>query len=396
MGRAPCCEKVGLKKGRWTAEEDEILMKYIQHNGEGSWRSLPKNAGLLRCGKSCRLRWLNYLRTDLKRGNISTEEETLIIKLHSSLGNRWSLIAGHLPGRTDNEIKNYWNSHLSRRIDSFRRPSSEAAAAALPIIMNLAKMGGGCKRKGGRTSRAAMKKNNYNYNNQSNVKLMTTTDSTPDHIGACQQGRASMTTDQEKNTSTIMNNQIAVQNYEERQSMTVDPFVERKSVVFCSSDEEKLESPGLGLCPNTEEEERGINRMLGPIEQLETEIMCPNDIMGDGVVVDSNGLLTFTDDTENGGFMSFDEERESGVLGSNIKTTSGEGGEMAASTSTTGGLSYNCNGDQTGEWYSSASNSNITTSCFEDEWVADWDWVGVVEGHNLWEDGEEMLSWLEE
>lgn len=47
MGRAPCCEKVGLKKGRWTAEEDEILTKYILANGEGSWRSLPKNAGKL-------------------------------------------------------------------------------------------------------------------------------------------------------------------------------------------------------------------------------------------------------------------------------------------------------------------------------------------------------------
>lgn len=45
MGRAPCCEKVGLKRGRWTAEEDEKLIKYIQANGEGSWRSLPKNAG---------------------------------------------------------------------------------------------------------------------------------------------------------------------------------------------------------------------------------------------------------------------------------------------------------------------------------------------------------------
>ncbi|CAL4956983.1 unnamed protein product [Urochloa decumbens] len=148
MGRAPCCEKVGLKRGRWTKEEDEILARYIQEHGEGAWRSLPKNAGLLRCGKSCRLRWINYLRADLKRGNISEEEEELIIKLHATLGNRWSLIAGHLPGRTDNEIKNYWNSHLSRR----------AADIGNGVVVNvdLSKLPGGGKRRGGRASRGIM------------------------------------------------------------------------------------------------------------------------------------------------------------------------------------------------------------------------------------------------
>ncbi|KDP25244.1 hypothetical protein JCGZ_20400 [Jatropha curcas] len=59
---------------------------------------------------------MNYLRPDIKRGNITSDEDDLIIRLHSLLGNRWSLIAGRLPGRTDNEIKNYWNSHLSKRI----------------------------------------------------------------------------------------------------------------------------------------------------------------------------------------------------------------------------------------------------------------------------------------
>ncbi|KAI3760000.1 hypothetical protein L1987_50388 [Smallanthus sonchifolius] len=136
MGRAPCCEKVGLKRGRWTAEEDEILNNYIKVHGEGSWRSLPKNAGLMRCGKSCRLRWINYLRSDLRRGNISKEEEHLIANLHASLGNRWSLIAAHLPGRTDNEIKNYWNSHLSQKILPSRRPTNPPAINLIPTINN--------------------------------------------------------------------------------------------------------------------------------------------------------------------------------------------------------------------------------------------------------------------
>ncbi|KAK1377805.1 hypothetical protein POM88_024549 [Heracleum sosnowskyi] len=115
MGRSPCCSKVGLNRGVWTSAEDKILTDYIQLHGEGRWRNLPKRAGLMRCGKSCRLRWLNYLRPDIKRGNISDDEEDLIIRLHKLLGNRWSLIAGRLPGRTDNEIKNYWNTSLRKK-----------------------------------------------------------------------------------------------------------------------------------------------------------------------------------------------------------------------------------------------------------------------------------------
>ncbi|KAG6597563.1 Transcription factor MYB-like protein, partial [Cucurbita argyrosperma subsp. argyrosperma] len=134
MVRAPCCEKVGLKRGRWSAEEDELLTNYIQANGEGSWRSLPKNAGLLRCGKSCRLRWINYLRRDLKRGNITADEEQMIVKMHNAFGNRWSLIASHMPGRTDNEIKNYWNSHLSRRIYTVTRPSAKSTSPITGIL----------------------------------------------------------------------------------------------------------------------------------------------------------------------------------------------------------------------------------------------------------------------
>ncbi|KAK9691700.1 hypothetical protein RND81_09G213100 [Saponaria officinalis] len=116
MGRSPCCEKEHTNKGAWTKEEDSRLINYIRTHGEGCWRSLPKAAGLQRCGKSCRLRWINYLRPDLKRGNFSEDEDEVIINLHSLLGNKWSLIAARLPGRTDNEIKNYWNTHIKRKL----------------------------------------------------------------------------------------------------------------------------------------------------------------------------------------------------------------------------------------------------------------------------------------
>ncbi|URD81272.1 Myb-related protein [Musa troglodytarum] len=145
MGRAPCCEKVGLRRGAWSAEEDRTLVEYIERHGHGNWRAMPQKAGLLRCGKSCRLRWTNYLRPDIRRGNFTTEEEDTIISLHEKLGNkyvridlcpcccihsfglhqlmlillldRWSAIAASLPGRTDNEIKNVWHTYLKKRMD---------------------------------------------------------------------------------------------------------------------------------------------------------------------------------------------------------------------------------------------------------------------------------------
>ncbi|KAJ8531045.1 hypothetical protein K7X08_025776 [Anisodus acutangulus] len=126
-------------KGAWTKEEDQRLVNYIRAHGEGCWRSLPKAAGLQRCGKSCRLRWINYLRPNLKRGNFTEEEDELIIKLHSLLGNKWSVIAGKLPGRTDNEIKNYWNTHIKRKLISrgldpqTHCPLNATAAAATSI-----------------------------------------------------------------------------------------------------------------------------------------------------------------------------------------------------------------------------------------------------------------------
>ncbi|KAL6183073.1 hypothetical protein ACLB2K_044484 [Fragaria x ananassa] len=106
----------GIKRGQWTPEEDEKLFSFVQKHGHGSWRSLPRKAGLQRCGKSCRLRWKNYLNPDIKRGNFSLQEDQTIIQLHALLGNRWSAIAAQLPKRTDNEVKNYWNTHLKKRL----------------------------------------------------------------------------------------------------------------------------------------------------------------------------------------------------------------------------------------------------------------------------------------
>ncbi|XP_051145179.1 transcription factor MYB61-like [Andrographis paniculata] len=152
MGRHSCCYKQKLRKGLWSPEEDEKLINHITSYGHGCWSSVPKLAGLERCGKSCRLRWINYLRPDLKRGTFSAEEETLIIELHSLLGNRWSQIAAQLPGRTDNEIKNLWNSSIKKKLrqkgidpnthkplplDEPKTASPSASASSMIIVDNI-------------------------------------------------------------------------------------------------------------------------------------------------------------------------------------------------------------------------------------------------------------------
>ncbi|CAL5429919.1 unnamed protein product [Camellia sinensis] len=125
MGQHSCCNQQKVKRGLWSPEEDEKLIRYITSHGYGCWSEVPEKAGLQRCGKSCRLRWINYLRPDIRRGRFTPEEERLIISLHGAVGNRygsnftfkkWAHIASHLPGRTDNEIKNYWNSWIKKKI----------------------------------------------------------------------------------------------------------------------------------------------------------------------------------------------------------------------------------------------------------------------------------------
>ncbi|XP_009616199.1 transcription factor RAX2-like [Nicotiana tomentosiformis] len=123
MGRAPCCDKANVKRGPWSPEEDAKLKEFIDKYGTGgNWIALPQKAGLKRCGKSCRLRWLNYLRPNIKHGEFSDEEDRVICSLYASIGSRWSIIAAQLPGRTDNDIKNYWNTKLKKKIMCLKSP----------------------------------------------------------------------------------------------------------------------------------------------------------------------------------------------------------------------------------------------------------------------------------
>ncbi|XP_058071391.1 transcription factor MYB1-like [Magnolia sinica] len=125
MGR-----QLGVRKGAWTQEEDLLLRKCIEKYGEGKWNLVPQRAGLNRCRKSCRLRWLNYLTSNIKRGEFAVDEIDLIIRIHKLVGNRWSLIAGRIPGRTANDIKNYWNSHLSKKVTSHDKRETAKASYA--------------------------------------------------------------------------------------------------------------------------------------------------------------------------------------------------------------------------------------------------------------------------
>ncbi|KAK9090593.1 hypothetical protein Sjap_023770 [Stephania japonica] len=151
MGRPPCCDKSNVKKGLWTAEEDAKILAHVATHGTGNWTSVPRKAGLKRCGKSCRLRWTNYLRPDLKHDKFTPEEEELIVNLHATIGSRWSLIAGQLPGRTDNDVKNYWNTKLKKKlkemgIDPVTHKPFSQILTAYANISGLPKVGGSLNR----------------------------------------------------------------------------------------------------------------------------------------------------------------------------------------------------------------------------------------------------------
>ncbi|XP_073132537.1 transcription factor MYB14-like [Henckelia pumila] len=140
MGRSPCCDKTKVKRGPWSPDEDSTLKNYVEKYGTGgNWIALPNKAGLKRCGKSCRLRWLNYLRPDIKHGGFTKEEDDIILTLYHNIGSRWSVIASHLPRRTDNDVKNYWNTKLKKKLMAANTATATAADSDTSNVTNLAR-----------------------------------------------------------------------------------------------------------------------------------------------------------------------------------------------------------------------------------------------------------------